>query len=257
MTAQRLILDSVNATQNSSGLYTFIFNNPITITKYLKLLSCQMPNVHYNFENNINNWLDVGVLINGGSAIAVRSFQISPGNYGISDLVTQLQNGFTSLGLTWTVSYSDFTSLLTIALTGGQFQLLFSSGPNASKSCWQQLGFQQNVDTALTSSLTAPNTVNVLSPSFVIIDIDNINPTGLNMSKSYFSSDFSMIFELDKGNIETYDINSNYEQKITFNVPEVLNQFDIGLFCHIGNLPGVNHPFQTLGFNFILLFEYL
>jgi len=142
-------------------------------------------------------------------------------------------------------------------LTGGQFQLLFSSGPNASKSCWQQLGFQQNVDTTLTSSLTAPNTVNVLSPSFVIIDIANINPSGLNMSKSYFSSDFSMIFELDKGNIETFDTNSNYEQKINFNIADVFNQFDIGLYCHIGNLPGVNHPFQTLGFNFTLLFEYL
>jgi len=215
-----------------------------------------MPNVHYNFENNVNNWVDVGVLINGGTAIAVKSFQISPGNYEISDLITQLQNGFTSIGLTWTVTYSDYTSLLTIALTSGQFQLLFSSGPNAKMSAWSQLGFTQGVDTTLTSSLTAPNTVNVLSPSFVIIDINNASPSSMNMSRGYFSSDFCMFFELDKGNIETFDCNTNYEQRIDFNEKTTFKQFDIGLYCHIPNLSGVNHPFQTLGFPFVILFEY-
>jgi len=96
-------------------------------------------------------------------------------------------------------------------------------------------------------------------PTYCLIDIDNLSPEPIITSKSYSGVCFVQVFQLSKSSIETQSCLTNFDQTVFVNNPTPLQIKDIQicLYCHVQNLPGVNHPFNTLGIPFILILEIL
>lgn len=162
-----LEVDSVERTSGSIGNFNFLLKRHITFNKnrqyFVRLENIRIPISYYNI-NSTNNVFKLEE--DNGVVQTVITATIPPGNYVISELLTeletQLDNGTTQTN-DYTLNKSNITGKTTISYTGGSSQITvqsISSGSTLNKV----LGFDDNTySVGPSTDLTSPNHA-VLTP---------------------------------------------------------------------------------------------
>lgn len=229
-----------------NNIFTLFLSEPITIKKKICLLSAQIPNINYNIDVT-NNWIDFSI------SGVTHSFSITPGNYDTTTLVALLQIQMNAFGTTsFTVSFSPYDYLLMIQ-NSTPFALLFKSGSHSLISMWSQLGFIKNTDTSYAVTQVSPSAVDMNSPNYVYIDIDNIENAAMRTSNG--STMYCIPFTGIKGTIENFSIQSAFKQEAFFTGTQILRRLDIALYTNIVGLYGFA-PYNVMGLPFTIIFEY-
>ena len=138
----------------------------------------------------------------------------------IGTVLTTASGGYN----TYTVTYSTLTNKYTISASNN-FQLLFSSGTNASTSPWKVTGFSNSngtsgIDTTLSTSTTSTDVVNLSLPlSFYV----QINTFGSSNFKTTDGDTFTFYIPSvsSNGGIIEYRSGGYFEQWI--NIPSYIN----------------------------------
>lgn len=179
----RLCVDSKDRQgfpSTDSSNYKILLKRPIQKVKSVVLREVILPNVVFNVTFS-NMFFDFEVAGN------VYSFNISPGAYEITQLAAVLQAGMNSFASGFTVTYNsanfgvDFVNSLTA------FTLLFSTGPNASRSIASLIGYgDANYFSTGSAPYTrlGPGAVRVSYPRNLFITIDEIG-TGSQTTSGY------------------------------------------------------------------------
>lgn len=146
---------------------------------YLSLIHCNIPYSFYNIDTN-NNVLIYS--INGGSLL---SFEITPGNYTVKQLLTYLNTNL----INFTVTYNQITNKFTFVNS------LYNFYFDKSSTCLDLLGFYTDTNlynTSILKQLTSAKCIDLASHKILNINVDI--PTGsINMSNHSDMSIFASI----------------------------------------------------------------
>jgi hypothetical protein len=133
------------------------FTSDFNDIKAFQLIACEFPNTQYEVDAHNNTFL-----LYDAATDANYPITLTPGNYTLSDLATEIQTQLIAAvgALTFTVTLNSSTSKFTIARTGAtNFQLLLADGQwGTETSARFLLGFNA-VDTTAASSITSTNRV--------------------------------------------------------------------------------------------------
>ena len=146
---------------------------------YARLLSAEIPNCQYVI-NSKNNVID---LKDGSGSYVVT---ITPGTYtalSLADEVNLQLNAALGLApdVNFTVTYITATQKMRITrVLGGTFDLLFKTGPTASRSIGRNLGFLN--DYVGVTSVSSERIVDLAGENFVLLVIDRFD--GLQNTES-------------------------------------------------------------------------
>lgn len=228
-----LYVNSKDRTQNSKSqsLFRVNFNFAALHVNYVKILQATIPNVFYTFRDDeveTNNWFDFV------DSIGIKSFQITPGSYSISNLIAELLNKFASVSPdTYTITYDQNTLKLTITSSYALFSILGLTGPNIGSNSLYFLGYN-NVDTTPGTVQLAPNTINISGPNNIFIRIQQFgNP--IHSSLNNLSAIFYIPITASYGNVNYFAINNQYNS--TFKVDlQSLSFLDIAVIGSDGHL---------------------
>jgi len=216
----------MNNTQKSSVV--FIFRNPIILNKNayemrVSVVNAQIP-ISYYLINSTNN--KFYITVNG----VTSTYYFKVGNYNVNSFITEWSN---SVGLGWTLSYSNVTNKITFAYTQ---DFAFSDDVN---SLFGIIGFKKGLSyTSTNKSLICPYVVNfsgiarlnIKSNCFTLNNVDSYNKTinrtiavipvsSVTNGVSYYNNftNYKNIFknhEISTINIEIYD---DFKNLIDFN----------------------------------------
>lgn len=177
----------------------------------VSLESFIVPNTSYNIRAGVNDYIPFR------RSSTNYAFQITPGSYTITSLLSAIQTGMNAADAnTYTCTYSAITMKATIAGSGA-FILNFATGTNASTSCWRELGFSQ-ADTSSTTSHTGSNVVSLEKPSTLFINIPELRyPVSTSNSADYHT--FIVPLTENAGNLVFFSTTSQFDQRIAFSSP--------------------------------------
>lgn len=203
---------------------------PLHISR-ITLLTCIIPNTIYVFRNDdkvVNNYFDFV------DSTGINSFQITPGTYNSSQLITELLAQFAAVSPdTYTITYDTITLKLNITSNFASFQILGATGPNVGNNCLYLLGFK-NIDTVAGLSQTAPNALNIQGPRELFIRCSQFQPP-IHDSTNSFVAMFQVSLNAGYGEINFYDQFNRHESGI--NVEQrSLTSIDIELVDESGKL---------------------
>lgn len=209
----RFLVDSRNRTAGSPSSSDFVVPLPVPIKRVrsVALNSLFLPNTVFNIDST--NYT-LPVKISGTTYTAT----LAPGNYTPSALATavaaQLSSAAAGAGVTFTCSYSTTTFKMTVTVSAGSFQLLFST----SGSPWREMGFT-NSDTTSAGSATGPNVVQLDLPAFLLIDVQEFPcPTNFIGSTLGTTAPFYAPLSSNGGDISVYR-RSDFPQRLEFCSP--------------------------------------
>lgn len=182
---QVITLDSrnrVNFNITSPNNYTVQFP-ALSQVVGARLVGAEIPNSQYtvNIYNNVLDFDDVG----GGTG--VHSPALNPGSYTPTQLSTEIDRAMNNAlglgpGVNFTASVDSITRKVTInRIAGGNFSLLWSSGPNILQSAAQMLGFRDDVVNVTTT--TAPYVLNIAGENYVYLCIPRFE-SGIKTTES-------------------------------------------------------------------------
>lgn len=170
------VLRSVDrlSSSSSSSNCSFYFKNGISLegAQEIELAYFLAYNTVYNISTGYNDRLDF-------TDTQARAGIITQGFYGSgSALATALQTAMNAVSSGYTVSYDTVSKKLTFS-NAANFTLNTSTGPNASKSCWREIGLLNSsgtaaIDSSTGTSYTAPYCVNLTTPLNFLIQIKEL-----------------------------------------------------------------------------------
>lgn len=157
------LIDSKFRDSGDSNSFKVRFPDPLTNVSAFRVEWTRIPYSFYNVRSLINNRLDFSD--SGG----VYNVQVTPGQYGITDLVATLElamNATTLSAFVYTVTYDPITLKVTFASTGA-FQLQFGVVTSTIEAL---LGFPSvNVVGAPGTPEVGPNAANVLADTACVL----------------------------------------------------------------------------------------
>jgi len=159
-----------NSSSSSASDYT-IQLPAISQVKRMRLVSTEIPNSQYVF-NSQSSTIDL-VDVGGGNITHVVT--ITPGSYTAVELANEINLQLNTavgvgFGVEFVVTYITFTKKFRIdRLVGGNFSLLFASGPNVDISAGHNLGFTQDVVNV--ASATSDQIVDLSGENYVFLQI--------------------------------------------------------------------------------------
>lgn len=206
----------------SSSNFTILLNDKVMLygRKQLCLVNFLGYNTLYNIDSNNNTINFFENSLNKTATLASGFYNANTLSTEISNVLTNASGGYN----TYTVTYSTLTNKYTIS-AANNFQLLFSSGANASVSPFKVMGFSNSngtsgIDTTLGTSTTGYDIVNLTLPlSFYV----QINSFGSSNFKSTDGDTFTFYVPSvsSNGQIIEYRSGGYFEQWI--NIPSNMN----------------------------------
>jgi hypothetical protein len=161
--------------------------------KRIKLIQFSVANTIYNVVSGVNNYVCWN---RGGTSY---TYQIPSGQYSIANLLTTIQTGMNNADSnSYALTYSSTTFLVTATGTSAFYFNWLSSGSSAF-GCYEQLGFTK-VDTSSATSITGTNVVDLTSPQFVFVDINEIPGNIGSTSSLIMSNKFNFVVPLYESN---------------------------------------------------------
>lgn len=168
----QLFINSENRSSGSATNFKTRLNRGINNIESIKIRSVEIPNSFYpvNSNNNTIQFQD--------NVPNTYSVTLTPGSYTSSELLTELETQMSSALAGFTGgSFDDNTLKFTLSNGTNDFKILDSTTTTAQKL----IGLSG--DTALGSSWTSDNAVNITGPSFLFI-MSNKLSTGRRLSYS-------------------------------------------------------------------------
>jgi hypothetical protein len=207
---------------------------PLHISR-VSLLTCIIPNTIYVFRYDIvngnivaNNYFDFV------DSTGINSFQITPGTYNSSQLITELLAKFAAVSPdTYTITYDPITLKLNITSNFASFQILGATGPNVGSNCLYLLGFK-NIDTVAGLSQTAPNALNIQGPREVFIRCSQFQPPIHDCSNSFVAI-FQVSLTAGYGEINFYEQFNRHASELNITTTS-LTTLDVELVDEFGQL---------------------
>lgn len=216
-----LIINSQDRTSGTSSNFTINSANNIRLNgrKRIKLKHVSIYNTFYNINNN-NNKIDFT------ENATNKTTTLTNGYYTATSLATHIGTAMTTTSggfAVFTASYSTTTRKMAISSTQN-FRLLFSSGTSTSSSPYRELGFTDTnginaVDTAVSTSATGNNHVNLGLPLTIYITINNWNGSNIKDTSGTFTS-FAIPINASSG--EIINFNGDEIQQI-IDIPPTVN----------------------------------
>jgi hypothetical protein len=230
--AKYLAVRSIDRTTGTSSTsFQIQLKEAIPSVKKVKLLNFLAPNTLYKIRLNVNDQ----VVWNRSSTN--YHYQIPPGSYSISSLISLIQTGMNSAdsnSYAWTYN----VDLMTVTVTGtASFSLNWSSNPNASTSCYRELGFNK-VDTSSATSITSPNCVSLERPTRLYISINEFFQSGINTNLNFFS--FYIPINVASGSMIEYKQKDDFIQEIEFTTPINITTLTVNLYIENNELANLN-----------------
>lgn len=209
-----------NSQSSSSANCKIDLSDYVEVNNKVKLLNFSAVNTVYNFDDT-NNTLPFY------ENATAKEATITNGFYSASTLVTHLKSILDTASAafaTYTVTYSSTTKKITIASTQN-FGLQFSSGTNASTSCWRELGFNEADTATNVSTHTGDNCIQLQSLYSLGIIVDKFLP---EQRTTHRSDRFSFIIPVKSGTDEliNYD-SSQFTQICTIEGSRILRSLNI------------------------------
>lgn len=173
------------STNSSNCSFTFSANISLNGNNRMSLQYLLLPSTIYNIDSTNNK-------INFIVSPTTYTITIPSGLYDASTLASTIQTLMTAqVANAWSVTYSSITKLMTFTGTSA-FQLLFSTGANASTSPWYALGFsssngQSAIDTSSATTTTSTNIVQLGGPLQIYFKIGNLASMGLSSDLDYYT----------------------------------------------------------------------
>lgn len=171
---RELVVDSSQRTAGTVSEPEFSLSSTIR-PKQIQIIEIEIPNTAYNITDK-NNKIDFIEPIGGG----IKTITIKEGNYTLDKMLDTLTTSFNNTSpnsFNYTVTIDDVLNKLIIS-ADGNFNLLWSTGPNSVESIHQELGFLNTVDLTSQSSYIAQNIYNLSGPNYLLVKCDQIQ--GIN-----------------------------------------------------------------------------
>lgn len=159
-----------NFASTTASDYTIKFP-AISQVKKMRLISTEIPNTQYVF-NSVTSHIDLIDVGGGGGAHVVT---ITPGSYSATELANEINLKLNAavgvgFGIEFVVTYITFTKKFRIdRLVGGNFSLLFATGPSVETSAGHNLGF--TTDVVNVASATSDQIVDLAGDNYVYLQI--------------------------------------------------------------------------------------
>jgi hypothetical protein len=223
--------DSLLSTDTPANCHLKIQGIALQGVEKITLVQFLIPNVLYNVLTGVND----RVCWNRSSTN--YNFQIPAGQYSITSLLSAIQTGMNAADSnSYTLTYSSSSFLVTVAGTGA-FTLNWSSNPQASTGCYQQLGFMKT-DTSSATSQTGSNVVDLSIPEFIFMDLNELPGFIGTSSASGISNKNNFIIPLYQsgGNLVFVSEQENIHEEIRFNTPINISSLTIQLRDKNGSL---------------------
>lgn len=171
-----------------SSNYKINLKRPLYNVKSVVLREVIFPNVIFNV-NFSNLYFDFEVASN------IYTFSISPGAYEITQLAAIIEASMNSFASGFTVTYNSATFGLDFSNSLAAFTLLFSTGPNASRSIASLIGYDAaNYFSSGIAPYTrhGPGAVKVSYPRNLFITIDEIGTGNWTTSGYQYTFDLTV-----------------------------------------------------------------
>lgn len=228
-----LHINSLQRTSGNSSSFKIQLQYPILYCRQVRMLSASIPNSFYVFNGSNNNGVRVNSFINFiDSSGTQKTCNITNGTYDITSLMAQIKLKMELVSPdVYTLSFSTTTLKLTITSTSGLFNLLWSTGTNASQSAWFELGFNQS-NTGAGLSHISPRSISISGPLNIFIQISNIRNV-VHDSQNFVAA---MVCPLNVSYGEYKYFLENDHFMTTINLPEMRNitNFQINLISDFG-----------------------
>jgi len=190
---------------DTSSSFKVHLNHPIEGKHWINLSYFSVMNTIYNVTSENNN---ITVDVGGTPYNAV----IPIGSYNITSLTGALKSALDNNGslLTYAVSYSDTTFLITIS-AGSSFSLLFGTSKNQIN---EVIGFEPQ-DTNAATSVTGSYAIDLHSPILFV----RINELGSQYNASNHDDRMTFVVpvQVNSGDMITYTEKSAYDQQKLIN----------------------------------------
>lgn len=132
------------------------------------------------------------------------------GEYSLTDFVNKISAALNNAGdLEYSVSVDRSTRLITVAATGGNVQLLASSGTNASRSCYGLLGFSSDTSSS-SSHIGTLSSGYEWKPQFLVQDYVSFNDQQMAIDGVTRQSTSGKVEAVKFGNKKIMDANFRF-----------------------------------------------
>jgi len=229
----------INSLQRVSGTpsnFKIQLTYPILYARSVRLLSASIPNSFYVFNgpnnlgvrnNNYINFID--------SSGTQKTIIITPGTYTFSQLsaliITQMQSISSD---TYTLTLNPNTLLVTFTSSSALFNILWSTGTNASQSAYYELGFYPQLDTAAGLSHTGSQALQISGPLNIFIQISAFRNV-IHDSKN-FTAAFCIPMNVEFGNIKYFEENNEFTTFLKIQELSNINLVQMALTSDFGSV---------------------
>lgn len=188
---KEILLDSRNRTSGTTSSFTTTLPASFDI-RDIVVVEAEIPFTWY-IVNSTNNKIDIKEPSGGTTAVAT----ISSGTYTSSTLTAELKTRLEAAGAAatiYTISFSTTTGKYTIA-GDTTFDLLFSTGANASTSIREVLGFNATDKTGA-SSYVSDNVANLTGEQYIYIKSSLVRGITEGVVSAGFATDTGILAKI-------------------------------------------------------------
>jgi hypothetical protein len=207
------------------------FDPPIKNIIRMEIETIEFPNTFYSFSST---------KANTSFRIDSSTVTIDNGNYDISGIISSINTGITSVGITdMSFGYNTYSNRVFIN-TSGTHTVYFAEGTFKDRiDDWglgYYLGFRSKTLSGISTKTTATSSPNMYVDSYVFLKIDEFNnyqqSTWHNNEKAFCKIQLSVA----KGQVQYYNTAQLFSKFYVFNLPAHLNKWTIQVIDKYGQL---------------------
>lgn len=209
----------------------FVYELPYRFSniEYIKMSSCEIPNVYYSFSSKRCN-LSFSLTYN----LNKYTITISEGNYTSSTLVTQINSKLdiinSSANTDFALTFNGTNGKMTFSSTKSALYD-FSNDSTIYDSLGKHLGFQENNYSG--TSITGDCIANLAGENYIFMKINDYDNIINDRNGSVFAK---IIFDTNKFNVNFDDSGSYVTKEYIFRQPRDLTRFEIKLEDRYGQV---------------------
>jgi hypothetical protein len=232
MNSYDLIIDSIDRTYQSDSHtnFSFIFQDfNLKNVEAITLQSLSFMNTCYNIGEG--NKLDVTIVYNDGTPTATTELTITPGNYSITEFITELQNKLNTVYNHFTITYNTITNKISIDLNtfnSSYTSITLELNDDKSKDIKRFLGANGNLVLTATGTVIMTYVAKASHSDFFNVLIDPVTLEQYTSNSVQNSSILKILPLSNYGEMTSYDSTSSTDY-IQLDTATTINRLQIRL----------------------------